>query len=122
MSGQATFGVDIEGNKVSLSEADIAWIEVGRGAEAATLVPGSISPRQARDGLRAWGIGREQIAAFFATIEDPMEREAAEDAWDYALTIEKDDPLVAACAAFLDKTDAEVDQFFVDAAARGRSA
>ncbi|HEV7255737.1 MAG TPA: hypothetical protein VGN97_21885 [Mesorhizobium sp.] len=80
-------------------------------------VPAAITPLQARNGLRAWGIGKQQIAAFLAAIPDEMEREAAEDAWEYATSIERSNPLIAACAAFLGKTEEEVDQFFRDAAA-----
>jgi hypothetical protein len=80
-------------------------------------VPASISPLQARNALRAWGIGKAEIAAFFASIEDQLQREAAEDAWEYATSIERANPLIAACAAHLGKTAEEVDQFFRDAAA-----
>ena len=79
-------------------------------------VPASLSPLQARNGLRAWGIGKEEIKAFFQTISDPIEKEKAEDAWEYATSIEFNNPLIAECAAYLHKTDEEIKQFFRDAA------
>jgi len=104
-----------DGKKVALSSEDVAWLaEMAKPQPA--LPPAFISPLQARNGLRAWGIGRAQIDAFFEAINDAAEREAAYDAWEYATQIDRGNPLVAACAAFLGKTDAEIDQFFIDAA------
>ncbi|MBB4002644.1 hypothetical protein [Aurantimonas endophytica] len=96
-------------------ESFLAELDAGTPATP-TLAPASISPLQARNGLRTWGIGRAQIDAFFSAIGDEAEREAAEDAWEYATQIDRSNRLVAACAAFLGKTEADVDQFFTDAA------
>lgn len=81
--------------------------------------PTSITPLQARNELRAWGVGRDQMAAYFAAIEDDTERGAAEDAWEYAIQIDRDDPLIESVARFLNRTKDEVDQFFTEAAGRG---
>jgi hypothetical protein len=108
-----------ENEVIPLTVAEIAALAAAEAAlaDAPPLVPAFITPLQARNGLRAWGIGRTEINAFFDEIEDMLAREAAQDAWEYATQIDRSDPLVAACAAFLGKTEAELDQFFIDAVA-----
>jgi hypothetical protein len=109
----------LDGEVVPLTDEEIAELMEQEAAMASAVFRPliSITPLQARKGLRAWGISRAQIDAFFDAIEDEGEREMARDAWEYATAIEKDHPFVAACAAFLGKTEAEVDQFFADASA-----
>jgi hypothetical protein len=80
-------------------------------------VPGFISPRQARRQLRKWGINQAQITAFFALIPDQIEREMAEEDWEYATEIARNNPLIVAFGNYLGKTAEEMDEFFRQAAA-----
>ena len=62
--------------------------------------------------------GRElmiQINAFVASIEDLNERFRAQTDLEFATTVSRSHPRVAQVAAALNKTDAEIDQVFLDA-------
>jgi hypothetical protein len=62
--------------------------------------------------------GRElmiQINAFVASIEDLNERFKAQTDLEFATTVSRAHPRVAQVAAALNKTDAEIDQVFINA-------
>lgn len=74
-------------------------------------VPSVVSARQARLALLQGGI----LAATEAMIA--QQDEATRITWEYATEFRRGDPLLAALAANLNLTDAQIDQFFKDAAA-----
>ena len=79
------------------------------------IVPDSIDMRRARLALRAAG----HLTAVNAAIE-AMEGDAGEDArieWEYATTIKRDHPVVAAMQVALGWTDEDLDNLFISAAA-----
>jgi hypothetical protein len=78
--------------------------------------PTIISPRQARRQLRNWGIAKAQIQDFFAQITDEDARESAEEDWEYATEIHRDNPLIVAFGQHLGKSPQEMDEFFRQAA------
>lgn len=70
------------------------------------LPPSTVTPLQMRRALRAVGL-KDGINAFLeATGEE------AQEAWEYAVEIRRDDRLVAAAAEALGKTDEELDELF----------
>lgn len=78
-------------------------------------VPSFVYPRQIRLALLSLGITTDMITQMLDTIEDEFQRAAALIDWEYALTIRRDNPLVASLANQLSKTDEEVDQLFIAA-------
>ena len=77
------------------------------------IVPDSIDMRRARLALLA----ASHLAAVNAAIE-AMESDAGEDArieWEYATTIKRDHPLVAAMQQALGLSDQQLDDLFVTA-------
>jgi hypothetical protein len=75
-------------------------------------VPRSVTPLQARRALRAAGL-MPAVEAALAEADDD-----ARDAWEYAIEVRRDDPLLAALAAQVGLTTAQVDDLFRDAAQR----
>ena len=69
-------------------------------------VPASASPLQIRKALRQMEL-KASIDAYLATQDDETQ-----ESWEYAVQIERDNPLIAAAAAELEKTDAEIDDLF----------
>lgn len=74
-------------------------------------VPRSVTPVQARRALRQAGL-LDQVDTLVATL--PPE---ARDEWEYGLAVERDNPVIAAVAAALGLTAAQVDDLFRAAAA-----
>lgn len=68
--------------------------------------PQSISPLQARRALRAAGL----LAAVSAFVGEQPEE--VQEAWEYCVEVRRDDPIIAAAAASLGLTDAQVDELF----------
>ena len=102
----AWYGPDPEPSQEAI---EAAWAEY----QSAVNVPDSIDMRRARLALRAAG----HLAAVNAAIE-AMEGDASEDArieWEYATTIKRDHPLVAAMQQALDLTDQQLDDLFLAA-------
>lgn len=69
-------------------------------------VPETVSPLQFRRALRQAGL-YDAVAAYVATQDADTQ-----DAWEYAVTIARTDPLVAQAAAGLGQSDDEVDDLF----------
>jgi len=70
-----------------------------------------VTPLQARRALRAAGL-LDAVEAWVAQQDDD-----AQDAWEYALQIERNNPMIAGAGAALGMTDAQIDALFVAAAA-----
>lgn len=92
--------------------------EEQRGAAAAAIdgfdleappVPASVTPRQARLAIEAAGLTSQVEAAVDAA------GAAARIAWDYALEIRRDDPLLVQLAQAVGLSSAALDQLFVEA-------
>ena len=75
-------------------------------------VPASVSPRQARLAIESAGLTAQVEAAVESA------GTAARIAWDYALEVRRDDPLLVQLATALGLSDGDLDQLFVAAAAR----
>ena len=75
-------------------------------------VPESITPRQARLVLLAFGL-LDQIEGALAAIEDPAERRAAQIEWEFASAVSRSHPLVQAFADQLGWDSAQIDQLMV---------
>ena len=69
-------------------------------------VPASVSPLQIRKALRQMEI-KASIDAYLATQDDETQ-----ESWEYAVQIDRDNPLIAAAAAELEKTEADIDDLF----------
>lgn len=85
-----------------------------RTPDPATLpppVPDSVTPRQVRILLLQQGL----LASVEAMIAS--QDEATRITWEYALEFRRDDPLLNALAVSLNLSDAQIDQFFIEAAA-----
>jgi hypothetical protein len=87
-------------------------LEAIAAAEAAALIPKSITPRQCRLILHSQGL--------LATIETLIaeQDEATKIAWEYASEFRRNDPLLLSLAAHpsLDLTSEQIDAFFIAAA------
>lgn len=77
---------------------------------SAPIVPRSVTPYQARQALNAAGL---RAAAEAAIASAPQE---IQDAWEYALTIERNSPFIAAVSGALGLSDQQIDALFVTAA------
>lgn len=75
-----------------------------------TLAPVSVSPRQARLALLGAGLLDQVEGAVQAN------GQATQITWDYAIAINRDDPLIAAVGAALQLTSEQVDNLFSQAA------
>lgn len=85
--------------------------DAAEAAAAVPPVPRSVTPYQARRALTNAGL-RDQIEAFVLTLD-----QAAQDAWQYGLAVERNNPMIAAAAVTLGMTEAEIDDLFRAAAA-----
>jgi hypothetical protein len=74
-------------------------------------IPQSVTPLQARKAIRAAGLKPQVDAALVAGGEEVQE------AWDYAIEINRRDPLLLQIAAEAGLSAAELDQLFIAAAA-----
>lgn len=90
------------------TDAEIA-AEVAR-LKTRVDIPNSVSPLQIRRALREMGL-LDEVTAYIGTMGDE-----AKEAWEYAVQIDRDDPLILAAASALRKSPAEVDAIFVLAA------
>lgn len=92
----------------AILDARMMWTDAGWVARPVppAPVPQSVTPLQIRLALTQLGLRAAVDAAVLAA--DPGTR----DAWEYALEIRRDNPLLAAFAAALGKTPEEVDEIF----------
>lgn len=82
----------------------------------ARVVPESVAMWQARAVLIEEGV-LDGVLAFINTIGDDVERAKAQAKFEYSSTVRRDDPLVAYVIPVLGKSEDEIDQMFIDAAA-----
>lgn len=75
----------------------------------ATEIPASISLLQARRALRAAGL-LDAVKAKVAASSDDIK-----DAWEYASSYERADPIIALLASELGMSDVQIDQLFLAA-------
>lgn len=90
-----------------------AWLSAGNAPEPAdpvSLVPASVTPLQARRALRGAGL-LGLVESWLATQDDD-----ARDAWEYAKTVERGDPILNAAGVALGMTESELDALFIAAA------
>lgn len=78
--------------------------------EPEIIVPQSVTPLQARRALRQAGI-KAEVDAYVATLD-----EEAQEAWEYALAIERNNPIVVGAGAALGMTEQQIDDLFILAA------
>jgi hypothetical protein len=112
--GSLSIPVDAS-NKDYLDYLD--WISNGNTPDAyvppVPQVPASVTPKQARLALSAAGLLTQVNAMVRAAPE------ATQIAWDYGLSVDRNDPMLLALISQLypPMTDAQVDQLFISAAA-----
>ena len=99
-----------EGGEIGWTWANGDWVKPDESEQPAS-VPSAVSPYQARRALNAAGLRDAVEAAVAAASYD------VKDAWEYALTVERSSPMIAAVASALGLTNAQVDALFVAAAA-----
>lgn len=85
-------------------------------AAPAVPVPEFVAMWQGRDVLIEEGL-LDDIYAFFDTIGDDVERAKAISKFNTSSTIQRDDPLVRYIVPLMGKSEAEIDQMFIRAAA-----
>jgi len=87
------------------------WYQRWTAVPVAALVPVEVSPIQARRALRAWGL--------LPLVEAAMAQagEEAQEAWEYAIVIPRNDPMLNQIAASLGMSQTQVDDLFIAAAA-----
>lgn len=101
----------VNGAIVPLTDAEVA--QIAADAAAPAPVPSSITPRQARLALLGAGLLSNVTTAIAAADE------ATKIAWEFATYVKRDNPIIAAMAAQLGLTSAQVDDLFRAAAAIG---
>lgn len=74
------------------------------------IVPASITPLQARKVLRSAGL-YAAVQAYVATLT-----EAEQDEWEYAISIERSNPIIIGGALAIGLSEAQVDQLFIQGA------
>jgi hypothetical protein len=92
------------------NQAFIGWSRVGgvftAPAPQPEPVPQSITPLQARKALRALGL-HAQVTAYVATLS-----EEEQEAWEYCISVERQDGLVVTAATLLGMTSTQIDDLF----------
>ena len=86
-------------------------------AEFKASVPFEITKRQATLGMYMFmGLEPHEIPQFITSnITDPQQQRIALIEWEYATSVERQNPLVALFASELELTEREVDEFFITA-------
>ncbi len=79
-----------------------------------TIVPTSVTIRQARQALFAAGL-LHMVENVIESLDEPFRTSARID-WEYAATVDRDWPLVQALKPVLGLTDEQLDQLFIQAA------
>jgi hypothetical protein len=95
---------------VLLSDQAAAKADWNLAREAPTPVPESVTPRQIRRALTAFGL-RATVEAAIAGAD-----QATRDDWEFALEIRRDWPALTAMATQMNLTSEQVDALFVQAA------
>lgn len=86
------------------------WHQRWTAVPAPVVVPSEVTPLQARRALRAVGL--------LAVVETALASAGleAQEAWEYAVTIPRDEPILNGIAAQLGMTSAQLDAIFILAA------
>jgi hypothetical protein len=95
---------------------DLAGLEALKARAAASVVPTSISPRQARLWLVSHGVTLASIDEAIASITDDVTRESVRVEWEYGLEVQRSSPWLSALGAALGLDDDALDQAFREAA------
>lgn len=99
----------INGERLDLTPEEIAQLEQKDASFAFNQSPSTVTMRQGRLALLQAGL----LAQVQSIIDTQGEAEKIE--WEYAQTIDRDSPLVAALAAALSLDDAALDALFISA-------
>jgi hypothetical protein len=75
-------------------------------------VPDTCTPRQFRLGLLDYGIDPDSITNMILSIEDEVERKRVLITWEYAIIIEKNNPLITQFAQQLNVSQEGIDEIF----------
>jgi hypothetical protein len=107
--------IDIEDSNLAI-EAGWYFSNQGfsEGPEYVEPVPESVTPRQVRLALLAFGVTEEMINASIDAFEDPLKSQAR-IAWEYSTLFFRSNPLIAFVQAALQWTDEQVDALWIAA-------
>lgn len=105
----------LNGAVVDMNPEEVAAWESEQASPPQTRPPTKVTMRQARLALLGAGL-LPQVDAAVAAITGAA-GEAARIEWEYALTVERDSPLVASLTAALGLTGTQLDELFTQAAA-----
>ena len=83
-------------------------------ANIAPTIPTSVTLRQAKRALLAAGL-LDQVQATIDSIQDPVQRDAAQIDWNYSQTMDRDWPLVQLLSSEMGLTSDELDALFLAA-------
>ncbi len=83
-------------------------------AQNRAFVPQTVSQRQIRTQLVLSGFNLTDIDAAIDSLSEP-DRSIALIAWDYAVTFERESPLLVSLALILGLTDTDLDNIFINA-------
>lgn len=97
---------DLAGCTLSPQWAGAAGLPLAMAVPVPLPVSAALTPLQARRALRISGL-KEAVESYVATLP-----EEAQETWDYALSIERDHPIITGGAAALGLTVAQVDDLF----------
>jgi hypothetical protein len=95
-----------------LSDADKATLDGVVSAHAGIAVPQEVTPRQIRLALFSHGVTTTMIDSAIASLSDPTKTEA-QIAWEYSLTFERYNPLVAVLGQMLGWTSQQLDNLWI---------
>ena len=79
-----------------------------------TPIPQSVTMRQARLALLNVGL-LDDVDAAIASIQDPVQRKAAQIEWEYATSVDRNSEFVQNLAAGLNLSDTDLDNLFTQA-------
>lgn len=120
LTATCSFAPEADGTAVAdtvtiYTQAQLDTIEDALFAPTPAPIPAEVTPRQFRLALLQHNSSPAEVEAVIAGISDEAQKVAAEIEWEFASSIKRNHPLVAAFAAAMGKTEADVDAIFVTA-------
>ena len=96
----------VDGKVVEMSDEEAVRFVADLPPPILDRVPNSVSPLQIRKALRQIGI-KSAVDAYVAMLD-----EEEQEAWEYCIEVYRNNPILIAGAAALNKTEADIDDLF----------